>query len=366
MKEQKIRRIGGLLLLTVWLGLTVFAWLQPAKAFSETERRPLTQLPQISGEGLLSGKFVSDFEKYSLDQFPLREPFRQTKALFHRYILGQRDNNGIYIADGYAAKMEYPLDRKSVSHALASFDRIYDAYLKDSRSAIFAAIIPDKGYYLSQKNGYLTMDYPELFSMVQQGMPWAVHVDITDCLGIEDYYFTDTHWRQERLLPVAQKLSRAMGLTLPQEGDFSVTEVQQPFYGVYYGQAALPMEPENMYLMESDWLRDCRVYNYEKDSYTPVYDLSRLTGNDLYEVYLSGAQSLLTIENPNATTDRELIIFRDSFGSSLAPLLTRDYAKLTLVDVRYIPVQRLGNYLDFHGQDVLFLYSALVLNSNAI
>ena len=118
--------------------------------------------------------------------------------------------------------------------------------------------------------------------------------------------------------------------------------------------------------MQSDWLQACQVYNYEKDSYTPVYDLDRLTGSDLYEVYLSGAQSLLTIENPNATTDRELIVFRDSFGSSLAPLLTRDYAKVTLVDVRYIPAQRLGNYLDFHGQDVLFLYSTLVLNSNAI
>lgn len=366
MNKQKIRRIGILLLLAVWVGLTVFAWLQPAKAFSETERRPLTQMPQISAEGLLSGKFAGDFEKYSLDQFPFREPFRQAKALFHRYILGQRDNNGIYIADGYAAKMEYPLNQKSVSHALGTFEKIYNAYLKDSGSTIFAAVIPDKGYYLAEEKGYLTMDYPELFSAVHQGMPWASHVDLTDCLSIEDYYFTDTHWRQERLLPVAKRLSEVMGLTPPQEGDFSVTAVEQPFYGVYYGQAALPMKPETMYLMESEWLKDCRVYNYEKDSYTPVYDLDRLTGSDLYEVYLSGAQSLLTIENPNAATDRELIVFRDSFGSSLVPLLTRDYAKVTLVDVRYIPVQRLGNYLQFRGQDVLFLYSTLVLNSNAI
>ena len=98
MKGQRMSRIGGLLLLTVWLGLTAFAWLQPAKAFSQTERRPLTQLPELSGEGVLSGKFTENFEKYTLDQFPFRESFRQTKALFHRYVLGQRDNNGIYIA----------------------------------------------------------------------------------------------------------------------------------------------------------------------------------------------------------------------------------------------------------------------------
>ena len=366
MKKQTFRPIGGLVLIAVWLSLCLIAWLQPAKDYSETERRVLAQLPQLSQESLLSGDFAKDFEEYSLDQFPFREPFRQAKALFHRYVLRQKDNNEIYIAQGYAAKMEYPLDQKSVSHALATFEKIYNSYLKDTGSAIFAAVIPDKGYYLAEENGYLAMDYDMLFSMAQQGMPWATHVDITDCLGIEDYYYTDTHWRQEQILPVARRLSQTMGLTLPQDGDFTKVAVEQPFYGVYYGQAALPMEPESMYLMESGWLKDCKVYNFETQNYSSVYDMSRSEGNDLYEIYLSGPQSLLMIENPNATTDRELIIFRDSFGSSLAPLLTRDYAKITLVDVRYISALRLGNFLDFHGQDVLFLYSTLVLNSNAI
>ena len=82
-------------------------------------------------------------------------------------------------------------------------------------------------------------------------------------------------------------------------------------------------------------------------------------------MYLSGARSLLTIENPNAATGRELILFRDSFGSSIAPLLVSDYAKVTLVDLRYIQSDYLGQFLTFSGQDVLFLYSTLVLNSSA-
>ena len=39
--------------------------------------------------------------------------------------------------------------------------------------------------------------------------------------------------------------------------------------------------------------------------------------------------SLLTVDNPNARTDRELVIFRDSFGSSLAPLLLEGYSRVT-------------------------------------
>ena len=74
--------------------------------------------------------------------------------------------------------------------------------------------------------------------------------------------------------------------------------------------------------------------------------------------------SLLTIENPNADTDRELVIFRDSFGSSLAPLLVPGYAKVTLADIRYLLSSQMGKYLTFTDQDVLFLYSAPVLNNS--
>ena len=82
-------------------------------------------------------------------------------------------------------------------------------------------------------------------------------------------------------------------------------------------------------------------------------------------MYLSGAKSLLTIVNPAADSDRELLIFRDSFGSAIAPLLLENYAKVTLVDIRYLQIDILDRFLEFHGQDVLFLYSTLVLNNSS-
>ena len=82
-------------------------------------------------------------------------------------------------------------------------------------------------------------------------------------------------------------------------------------------------------------------------------------------MFLSGPVSLLRLENPQNTSGRRLILFRDSFGSSIAPLLVSDYAKVTLVDLRYIQSDYLGQFLTFSGQDVLFLCSTLVLNSSA-
>ena len=138
-----------------------------------------------------------------------------------------------------------------------------------------------------------------------------------------------------------------MGVTSPKAEDYSLNKVEKPFYGVYYGQAALPMEPDELYTLESDLLKNCKVFNFETNSYTDVYDPQKLNGKDLYEVYLSGPVSLLRIENPSAQTDKELVVFRDSFGSSMAPLLAQGYKTITLVDVRYISSQMLDRFVEF-------------------
>ena len=257
--NKKIRAIGAAVLVVIWLVLTGFAWIGPAKAESESERRPLDQWPGIKLEEILDGKFMSKFEDYTLDQFPLRDRFRQIKSLFHYYAMRRGDNNDIYIADGYAAKMEYPLNEARIKASTKIFTQIYEQYLKDAGCTSFVAVVPDKGYYLSEAKGYLAMDYEKLFATVQEGMPWASYIDLTQSLSIEDYYYTDTHWRQEKILEAAGVLAQALGVTAPKAENYTQEKLDRPFYGVYYGQAALPMEPEDMYIMRSELLSACQV-----------------------------------------------------------------------------------------------------------
>ena len=357
-----MKKQHAFVILLLWASLTAFAWFSPVKAMSDSERRPLAQFPAIKLETIADGRFMKNFESYSLDQFPLRDSFRTVKSLFHQYALGQKDNNGIYLHAGYAAKQEYPLNVDSVNHALERFNHIYNKYL--SESDVYLAIVPDKGYYLAEYAGQLSMDYEALFSMMEAGMPWAQPIDLTGSLAEGDYYCTDTHWRQEKLLDAAGEICKAMGIAAPQPEDYTPKALERPFYGVYCGQAALPMKPESMYLMESSLLDSCTVYDHENGKTTSVYDMTKLDSRDFYDVYLSGARALLTIDNPNGNSGKELIVFRDSFGSSMVPLLIQDYSKVTLVDTRYISSDLLGQFIDFHGQDVLFLYSTLILNSS--
>ncbi len=360
MKKRFDKWIGMLLVAALWLGLTAWAWLRPNTDFSVTERRELAKLPEMSWEKFLDGSFMPDFESYTLDQFPLRNSFRRLKAVTQYYVLNQLDNNGIYIADGSAAKLEYPLNEQSLEHAIGVFQKVYDRFLGESK--VYAAVVPDKGYYLAQEKGYPVMDYEKLFRKVEHGMAYSSYVNLKDLLSGMDYYRTDTHWRQENLIPVANRICDVMETSRP-EG-LVAKKQEEPFYGVYYGQAALPMTADTFYTMEGGWLDACTVYNYETGKTAGIYDWTKLTGDDLYEVFLSGSVSLLRIDNPNATADRELIVFRDSFGSSLVPLLSRGYKTVTVVDIRYLSSGMLDRFIDFHGQDVLFLYSSLVLNNS--
>lgn len=344
----------------VFVSLTMASWLLPPQEFSDNERRKLAQRPKFSPDTMSDGSFMMEFEKYTLDQFPLRDQFRTLKAYTTYDVFGQLDNHDIYIQDGYAAKLEYPLQMDSLEHAADRFAYIYEKYLADKEMNIYLSIVPDKSYFLAEKHGYLSTDYEKLFHMMRNHMNYADYIDITGTLDITDYYKTDTHWRQEKLPETAAVLAEGMGTSI--SGAYTEYALDVPFYGVYYGQSALPLPPETLYYLSNDVLDGCIVTNHEDQTMGSIYNMEKKSGKDPYEIFLSGPRSLITIENPNCKSDKELVIFRDSFGSSIAPLLSEGYAKITLVDIRYLRADLLERFIEFKNQDVLFLYSTSVLN----
>ena len=356
----------------LFFGLFITCLVKPADATSDSERRELEQFPELTISTLLNGEFMSKFEDYTLDQFPLRDGFRTLKSIFSFYVMGQKDNNNIYIEDGYAAQIEYPMNEGSLDYAAKKFEEIYNRYIRGKNANAYFTVVPDKSYFLAAANGYLSMDYDEFMEKMAEKTDFMEFIDIRPFLSVEDYYKTDTHWRQERILDVAREIAARMGVTLTAEYEEKLLD--NPFYGVYYGQSALPLPADEMRYLTNDILENCIVFDHTSGKEMSVYDMEKAYGKDPYEMFLGGSLSLITIDNPNATTDKELIIFRDSFGSSIAPLLVEGYAKVTIVDVRYIISNILGNLtdvrtgekvLDFKNADVLFLYSSLVLNNSS-
>lgn len=366
MKKHWIK-IEIFLVCVVWLGLTAFSWFSPSLEFSLSERRQLEQFPELSIESIDKGTFMKDFESYTLDQFPWRDSFRTIKALAAFGLFAQKDNNDIYITNGQAGALIYPFNSASVTYAQNRIQYMMEKYFAETDANFYFSIVPDKSYYLAAENGYPAMDYKALEDAYKSVFSFASYISIFDTLSGEDYYATDSHWKQECISDTVNALANGMGISDKIWKEYTHVKADTPFYGVYYGQAALPLKPDTITYLTNELLEACTVYNYETKETTGIYNLSKLDSRDPYEMFLSGATPLLTIENPNAAEEKELVIFRDSYGSSITPLLVGAYSRVTVVDTRYIHPDLISQYVDLStADDVLFLYSTTLLNSSRV
>ena len=367
MKENIKNVIVTVIFFTIIIGIFIISLFKSPTDISLAERRKLTQLPELSVKSVLDATFMSKFEKYTLDQFVGRDTFRKIKAFVMYNIFNQSDNNKIYIVDGQVTKYLNTLNENEVKGAADKFNKLYDKFLSDTN--VYYSIIPDKNYYIAEKNGYPHIDYEKFESLLCDKMNSEMtYIDIFDVLSIDDYYTTDTHWRQEKIGEIVNKLAEKMQF----KKDVNLIENKlDNFYGVYYGQSALPIESEEMIYLTSDIINNATVYTLDEETMTmketEMYNKEDFDNTDPYDIFLGGAKPLIVIENNQATTDKTLTIFRDSYGSSLAPLLTNGYKKITVVDLRYIATPLLNQFITFEeGQDVLIIKCVDVLNNSSI
>lgn len=326
--------------------------------YSFSERRKLAAMPDFNISNIMSTKFMNDFETYALDQFYLRDSFRQIKTLFSMEILQQNDYHDVYVNNGFASKIEYPLSEYSLNYVTTLFNNIKDLYLQDNN--IYLSIIPDKHYY---SDGYYpSIDYDYFVEYINNNLDFK-YIDIFDNLSLTDYYHSDPHWNQTCIQDVASEILLAMNKEM--EGNFKVEHALSDFNGLYQSQLGLTLNKESISYLTNDIIENALVTDLITGEVLPVYNYVKLDAVDPYDFFLSGAMPLLEITNEDCDNDDELIIFRDSYGSSITPLLIPNYKKITMIDVRYINSDFLGDYIDFKDKEVLFLYSTTVLNNSS-
>lgn len=344
----------------------------PDNNISYAERRELAELPPLTAGTVLSHEFSELLEGYLLDQSPLREKFRYMNTFVRMQLLAQNDVNGIYEENGYLFKNEKPLDTKQLDYGKRIINKVISKYLGDMN--VYYSIIPEKGYF--SQSDRTNLNHNELVEAMQTGIDSAEYIDIFDTLSLEDYYRTDTHWMQDKLQATVERLVTAMG---GEKAEWDYEEVALgDFEGVYLSQSAFGgVAPDTLKYLTNPALENAGVYGIpadilknkfgSEDTLTKkVYATGKIDGVDGYDVFLSGAQPVVTVELSEGN-GRELVIFRDSFGSSIAPLLLGAYQKVTLVDLRYVMSDLIGDYVEFNaGQDALFLYSASMLNSSML
>lgn len=277
---------------------------------------------------------------------------KQEKSL----VAGKADENGLFQAGDYTFMKMEPYKEYYIQMMADKMNQIKELYFPKS-NRVFFAIIPDKGYFV--KNEYYSKeDYKKMSELLTKELKGITMISLFDSLEISDYYKTDHHWRQERLEKVVKVLGKAMNFTIDLNR-FQINTLNS-FQGVYAKHLSQIPE-ETLCYLTNEVTKRAEVFPYGGKK-TTVYDKSKLSSASAYDFFLSGPNPLITVVNTQAKSERELVIFGDSFSLSLIPLLLPAYGKITMIDLRFAPTDKLSDYVEFQDQDVLMIYNTAVIN----
>ena len=362
-RAPKLREIFSSVVFIAVIGaLFMLNIIIPAPDVLEAERRMPAKFPELSLGSIISGSFMSKFEDFAADRFVFRDGFRGINSFMVFDLFMQRDMSGRYrsrnVGLGEFRRLHAPEFRRSaekVRNAAQSFDGL--------DMNIYYSLIPDKSIYAENYMPGFDLDLAEeiLFDVLGD----YPYIRVADILEASDFYRTDLHWDQARITEAADHVLTSMGASSGVAG-YQVSSAGE-FYGLYAGQIALPVRADVLSYADISGLRvsylNEKTLEFESG---PVYDFERMAGVDPYDTFLRGPQPLIVIEN-DSVHERELYLFRDSFGSSFAPLLTGSYSKITLIDLRYINLMLLDMFIDFTpGSDVLFIYGSQIFNNPSV
>ena len=364
--KYKIMTVVFCVILLVGFVLNVVT---PDKEISYTERRPLDQMPELNREFIFSKDTGEVLEEYLLDQFWNRDGVRGLKVWFDTKILKKTDVNGLYQIGDHLFKTDYPINENSVIKATEKMKAIQEKFFGQTNQVAFS-VIPDKAHYAPNRDQYLSLDYDKMQTLLAEGVKnrGMGYVDLESTLELDDYYYTDLHWKQESLKETVDVIWKHFGIDAELDMDGFTINDYAPFYGAYYGQIASGGEGDRLIWLNDEEINAMIVKDFDemKESKDIVYAEEKLGTVDSYELFFGGNSPLIVIDNPNCETGDRLILFRDSFGSAIAPLLAKEYSQVVLVDLRFVGYEYLGNFVDFEDADVLFMWGQAIYNDSTM
>ena len=361
-KRRIERLIGGIFILCLF-GVMLVNLVIPDREMSEEENRMLASKPKLTFSTLANGDFMEQYEEYLSDQFAGRDLWHRLKVALDRFG-GSRMENGIYIGkDGQLLQDIQVPDQEHLSENLDAIKEFTETYQDIPVTMI---LVPDAACVLSDRLPWLASveDQNQMISMAQQSLGDSVTwVDAASALNKHKrekiYYLTDHHWTSLGAFYTFQEAAPALGIEEDVSDKFLSYTVSDSFNGVLASESGACLGTEekiDIYVpREGD---DDVIVNYVNESRrtTSLYDSSKLETKDQYGVFLGGNTSLIDIRTVS-TSQKRLLVVKDSFANSFIPFLAPYYREIVVVDPRYYS-GTIEDIMDaYRITDALFLYS---------
>lgn len=346
---KKMMQITTVTLFCLFIGgFGLLHILLPDRTFSPTENRNLAGLPEFSWAALVDGSYTAELEEYLSDQFPLRDGWMGLKSRYE-YLLGKREFHDVFLAED--TLISNITDTSRAEQNLEYLRKL----LEKTDKPVYLGLIPTAAEIWKDKLPYGAETYDQRAYLEKAKELGAIWVDMAGVLSShkdeEIYYRTDHHWTSLGAYYGYTALLEAAGLEVPELGE-KIT-VSDDFYGTLYSSSGVHwLEPDTIEHYVSG--EGVTVENGQTGEIGDLYVESKLEEKDKYSHFMGGNNPLYIVRNPDAATDKKLLVVRDSYSDSLAPFLSQTYAEIHLIDLRYYRTS-VAMYAEMMGMDEIFV-----------
>lgn len=333
-----MKKAFGVCFMAILLLVPALYFILPQQTYSALEKR------------YLADGIFPDTESYLTDHMPARETLVMLNSA-RTLASGLQINNDVYWDNGTLNEAPMTENQEQLAKNL---DRIASLGQALGQKAALLPV-PGAGAVRAQRGGQSLRAYPDeaLLTALTQDERFTV-LSLFDAFAsteADPYYATDPHWNGGGAYLAYQALGDALGYAPLPKDAFTVT-AYAPFYGTCYARSGLWMFPPDT-LQTWDSGADVTV-TYDGGTVGAMFELSHAGEPDLYPIFFDGNHGLTVIQNNNAQTKKRLLLLKDSFGNSLAPLLCNHYAEIVMVDMRAYR-QKVSDLAPF--DDILVVYS---------
>lgn len=327
---------------------------------SESENRKLAQRPKFTMSALLDGSYFSDVTAWYNDQFVGRDGWI-TWNLNGQKLVGRREIGDVYLGrKGYLLKKPEAavtdvVDAKT--EAMRTFATEYpDVHMYLTIAPSAATILTDK----TPRNAPLPDQLGEIQNIYTH-VGTVIPLDITPTLQRHKdeyiYYKTDHHWTSLGARYAFEAM--ALNMDISAVSEYDVHTVSTTFRGTQSSESGdrSAKDTVQVFTPKDTDISYYVTYTDTQEKSASMYVRSALDTKDHYTVFFGGNYPMIQI-NTTSPSERNLLIFKDSYANCFIQFLTPYFGKIIMIDPRYY-YDDLTSVVTTQGiTDILFLYSS--------
>lgn len=356
MKKYVLR----VLVLAMLIGVFVWMLVDEDDHFSDQENRNLAGFPDVTVESVLTGEFMSEFETYLADQFPVRNLCIQVKTWVFR-LAGQRQVNDFYLGeDHYLIQKDSACDWEQVDKMVGLMNQLAKEHEEIRVSFLLAptamSVYEEKLPYTAGSSQLETM------ALIRAALDSSInYIDVYGDLYAERelgmYYKTDHHWTTRAAYTAFVQYAESLGINISDD-DYEFYPVTNDFQGTCASGSGIYEAADTIEICVPVESAGTYVVNYvaEMKKTASLFEGDKLGIKDKYQVFMGGNHAQVNIKTDSGT-GKNLLLVKDSYGNCMVSMLTPHFDNIVVVDPRYFTGDIYEVMQTNKINEVLFLYN---------